>query len=50
MPIYFYVEGGLRAPRLHGLYTDLELPDGRTVPNLRGMHPLRDLWVGDEAH
>jgi oligopeptide transport system substrate-binding protein len=44
MPIYFYVWSGLAAPGLRGLYTELELPDGRRVPNLQGIHPLRDLW------
>lgn len=44
MPIYYYVESGLAAPGLRGLYTELELQDGRRVPNLQGIHPLRDLW------
>jgi ABC-type oligopeptide transport system substrate-binding subunit len=50
MPIYFYVEGGLRAPGLHGLYTELESPDGQHVPNLQSMHPLRDLWFDPKSH
>jgi oligopeptide transport system substrate-binding protein len=44
LPIYFYVNSGLRAPGLRGLYTELELPDGQHVPNLQDIHPLRDLW------
>lgn len=44
MPIYFHVESGLRAPGMRGLYMELELPDGSRVPNLQGIHPLRDLW------
>ncbi len=44
MPIYYYVESGLKAPGVRGLYTELELPDGRRVPNLQGLHPLRDVW------
>jgi oligopeptide transport system substrate-binding protein len=44
MPLYFYVEAGMVAPGLRGLYTELEQPDGSHVPNLRGIHPLRDLW------
>lgn len=45
LPVYFYVESGLRAPGVQGLYTELELPDGHRVPNLQDIHPLRDLWV-----
>lgn len=45
MPVYFYVDSGLRAPGLRGLYTELELPDGRRVPNLQSIHPLRALWM-----
>ncbi len=44
MPLYFYVEAGMIAPGLRGIYTELELPDGSHVPNLRGIHPLRDIW------
>jgi oligopeptide transport system substrate-binding protein len=45
MPVYYYVDSGLRAPGLRGLYTELELDDGRRVPNLQSIHPLRALWV-----
>jgi hypothetical protein len=45
LPVYFYVESGLYAHNVHGLYTELELPDGSHVPNLQDIHPLRDLWV-----
>ena len=44
LPVYFYVESGLRAPGLRGVYIELEQPDGSHVPNLRGIHPLRDIW------
>jgi oligopeptide transport system substrate-binding protein len=44
LPVYFYVESGLHAPGLRGVYTELEQPDGPRVPNLRGIHPLRDIW------
>jgi oligopeptide transport system substrate-binding protein len=49
MPIYYYVDSGLRAPGLRGLYTDLELPDGQRVPNLQSIHPLRALWMDHAA-
>ncbi|HVZ31244.1 MAG TPA: peptide ABC transporter substrate-binding protein, partial [Polyangiaceae bacterium] len=35
LPVYFYVESGLYAHNVHGLYTELELPDGSHVPNLQ---------------
>jgi oligopeptide transport system substrate-binding protein len=44
LPIYFYVNSGLKAPGLRGLYTELELPDGTRTSNLQPLHPLRDLW------
>jgi hypothetical protein len=44
LPVYFYVESGLRAAGLRGVYTELEQPDGSRTPNLRAVHPLRDLW------
>ncbi|MEY2930370.1 MAG: hypothetical protein RL033_1119, partial [Pseudomonadota bacterium] len=45
LPLYYYVESGMAAPGLRGLYTELEQPDGSHVPNLRGVHPLRDIWL-----
>jgi oligopeptide transport system substrate-binding protein len=44
LPIYFYVNNGLKAPGLRGLYTELERPDGTHTSNLQPVHPLRDLW------
>ena len=48
LPIYFYVNVGMKAPRLRGLYTEIELPDGGRASNLQPLHPLRDLWVEQE--
>lgn len=48
LPIYFYVNVGMKAPRLRGLYTELELPGGARASNLQPLHPLRDLWVEPE--
>jgi oligopeptide transport system substrate-binding protein len=45
LPIYFYVNIGMKAPRLRGLYTEVELPGGARASNLLPLHPLRDLWV-----
>jgi oligopeptide transport system substrate-binding protein len=45
LPVYFYVNSGLKDPRLRGMYTELELPDGTRTSNLQPLHPLRDLWL-----
>jgi oligopeptide transport system substrate-binding protein len=45
IPIYFYVNPNLVRPSVHGFYTALELPDGRTGVNLRDIHPLRGVWI-----
>ncbi len=45
LPVYFTVNSGLRAPGLRGLHTELELADGRRVPNLPDIYPLRELWL-----
>jgi oligopeptide transport system substrate-binding protein len=50
LPVYFYVESGLHSPGLRGVYTELEQPDGTHVPNLRGIHPLRDIWFDGGQH
>jgi oligopeptide transport system substrate-binding protein len=44
IPLYFYVNLGLKAPGLRGLYTELVQPDGTRSSNLQPLHPLRDLW------
>jgi hypothetical protein len=49
LPVYFYVDSGLRVPQLRGLYSELELADGRRVPNLQGIHPLRALYIEGSA-
>jgi oligopeptide transport system substrate-binding protein len=48
LPIYFYVNIGMKAARLRGLYTELELPGGARASNLLPLHPLRDLWTTPE--
>lgn len=45
IPIYFYVNTNLVAPRVQNFRTRLKLPDGSTVDNLQDLHPLRDLVV-----
>jgi oligopeptide transport system substrate-binding protein len=44
LPLYFYVNNGLKAPGLRGLYTELEQPDGTRSSNLQPVHPVRDMW------
>jgi oligopeptide transport system substrate-binding protein len=45
VPIYFYVNGILRQPRVHGYSMRVLLDDGSFGPNLEDVHPLRDVWV-----
>lgn len=49
LPLYFYVNNGLRAPGLRGLYTELEHPDGTRSSNLQPVHPVRDMWLEPTA-
>jgi oligopeptide transport system substrate-binding protein len=43
IPLYFYVIGGMVRPGVEGFYQDLVGEGGSTRPNLRDIHPLRDL-------
>jgi oligopeptide transport system substrate-binding protein len=45
IPVYFYVVGNLVSPKVKGLYTQLQMADGTTPPNLLDLHPLRDVQV-----
>jgi len=45
VPIYFYVNGSLTQPRVHGYSMRVLLDDGSYGPNLQDTHPLRDVWV-----
>lgn len=45
LPIYYYVNTSLIAPELHGIYTEVELPDGTRGSNLLPIHPVRDMWI-----
>ncbi|HSU41669.1 MAG TPA: peptide ABC transporter substrate-binding protein [Polyangiaceae bacterium] len=45
VPVYFYVNGILKQPRVHGYSMHLLLDDGSFGPNLQDAHPLRDVWV-----
>jgi len=45
IPLYFYVISGLVKPQVRGFYPTLTGTDGRTRPNLRDMHPLRDIYI-----
>lgn len=45
IPLYFYVISGLVKPHVRGFHTEIIGSDGRKRPNLRDLHPLRDLSV-----
>lgn len=45
LPLYFYVIDGLVKPKVGGFYPFVTGSDGKQRPNLRDIHPLRDLWV-----
>jgi oligopeptide transport system substrate-binding protein len=45
IPLYFYVVDGMVKPTVGGFYTVLTGSDGKPRPNLRDMHPLRDLYM-----
>jgi ABC-type oligopeptide transport system substrate-binding subunit len=45
VPVYFYVNGILKQPRVHGYSMHVLLDDGSLGPNLQDAHPLRDVWV-----
>lgn len=48
IPIYYYVISGLARTNLKGFYPTLESSDGRGRPNLRDLHPLRDIEIAGE--
>jgi oligopeptide transport system substrate-binding protein len=45
VPVYFYVNGMLKRPRVHGYSMQTQHDDGSYGPNLQDSHPLRDVWV-----
>lgn len=49
VPVYFYVDGMLKKPRVHGYSMQALRDDGSLGPNLQDVHPLRDVWV-DPPH
>jgi oligopeptide transport system substrate-binding protein len=44
VPIYVYVTQDMVKPEIRGFYNELLGSDGAKRPNLRGIHPLRDVW------
>jgi oligopeptide transport system substrate-binding protein len=49
IPLYFYSVAGLVKPNVRGFFPNLVTPDGGTRPNLRDMHPLRDISMAGAA-
>jgi len=45
LPMYVYVSSDMTKPAVKGFYTELLGSDGKKRPNLRGIHPLRDVWI-----
>jgi oligopeptide transport system substrate-binding protein len=45
VPVYFYVNGLLKQPRVRGYSMQTLRDDGSLGPNLQDAHPLRDVWV-----
>jgi oligopeptide transport system substrate-binding protein len=45
IPMYFYVVSGMVKPHVKDFFSQLTSADGSTRPNLRDIHPLRDLSV-----
>ena len=50
MPVYVYVSSDMAKPQVKGFYTELVDSDGAKRPNLRNIHPLRDVWIESAAH
>ncbi len=48
IPIYWYAASGIVRPGLEGFHAEIRSDDGRVVPNLEDLHPLRALrWARD---
>ena len=47
LPMYFYVLGDMVKPQVQGFYTKLVGSDGRSRPNLRDLHPLREIFIDE---
>jgi oligopeptide transport system substrate-binding protein len=45
LPIYVYVTADMAKPEVKGFYSELLGSDGTKRPNLRSIHPLRDVWI-----
>ena len=45
IPLFFYVNSGLVAPRVKGFYREIETVGGAKRPNLREFHPTSAIWV-----
>jgi oligopeptide transport system substrate-binding protein len=45
VPMYVYVTSDMAKPEVKGFYSELLGSDGTKRPNLRSIHPLRDVWI-----
>ena len=48
IPIYFYVVQSMVQDWVKGWYSELEMPDGKRVPNAKDIHPLRGISIDVE--
>ena len=49
LPMYVYVTTDMVKPEVKGFYSELLGSDGVKRPNLRSIHPLRDVWIDETA-
>ncbi len=49
LPVYVYVTSDMVKPTIKGFYTELIGSDGTKRPNLRSIHPLRDISIEPAA-
>jgi len=49
VPMYVYVTSDMWKPQVKGLYSELVGSDGKKRPNLRSIHPLRDVSIAEAS-
>ena len=49
VPMYVYVTSDMWKPQVKGFYSELVGSDGKKRPNLRSIHPLRDVSIAEAS-